>query len=680
MLKAAILGLLAATTAFAATPPPLVNYQGVLRDQNDNPLTGSYDMLFRFMDAASGGNEILTDQHALVTGNPVTVTNGLFNLALGSGTVADGSGPGSYTSLDAVFRDYGNVWLEIKVGAETLTPRTKFQSAAYALNATNAVAATTASTFNGYSTSFFLDTSSTYQTKSGGVLFQNYDPSIPAIEAYCANNTPTGITSINCTDTGGYFAANGSSTTGVVASGGAYGVRGYGNVAGLFIGPNSYEYAYLGDAPDQAGFAVNGRLRGGFFSSSQENYGDLGFFDGFRYYGVWAHGFYTGGYFEENYSGTFGFVADAVGSTIHGNGSKDFVQSDPELDDRTITYASLEGDEVGTYTRGTARLVGGEAKVALGSTFRLVTDPELGLTAYVAPIGAPARLYVAEKTTSEIVVKAAPGDPDVDFDYIVVGLRIGFENFAVVREKDAPAPIPKMRLLDEQMTRHPELRASTPRSRFETMEKSAGREVRASYPEADALIAKIKASDHGVTESPASKLARLPGFEERVKRQAEAGAVAVAQPAAMVGPEKGLPGAPVLETPAPTPAPVVAATREFEASEPVDAGDLLALDPSAPGKLHRAMQASDSTVVGVAVESSKMTESGLTVSVAAAIFASVKADAETGPILAGDLLVASPIPGYATAAQKPSPGTVVGKALDNLDAGTGMIRVLLMAR
>ena len=33
-------------------------------------------------------------------------------------------------------------------------------------------------------------------------------------------------------------------------------------------------------------------------------------------------------------------------------------------------YSSLEGDEVGTYTRGTARLVEGEARVDLGQTFR----------------------------------------------------------------------------------------------------------------------------------------------------------------------------------------------------------------------------------------------------------------------------------------------------------------------
>src|SRR5262245_54579695 len=41
-----------------ALPTTRINYQGVLRDQNDLPLSGTYDMTFRFMDAATAGNTI----------------------------------------------------------------------------------------------------------------------------------------------------------------------------------------------------------------------------------------------------------------------------------------------------------------------------------------------------------------------------------------------------------------------------------------------------------------------------------------------------------------------------------------------------------------------------------------------------------------------------------------------
>ena len=53
--------LLAAPAAPAATPPALVNYQGVLRDAADKPRSGSFDMVFRFFSAASAGDEILVD-------------------------------------------------------------------------------------------------------------------------------------------------------------------------------------------------------------------------------------------------------------------------------------------------------------------------------------------------------------------------------------------------------------------------------------------------------------------------------------------------------------------------------------------------------------------------------------------------------------------------------------------
>src|SRR5262245_18292423 len=142
--------------ARAAVPPTTVNYQGVLRDQNDKPLSGTYDMVLRFFDNATAGNEILVDQHTAANANAVTVSGGLFNVALGSGTITDGSGPGSYASLDAVFSDYGSVWLEVTVGVETLSPRTPIQSAAYALNATDLA---------GHPDSYYIDTSSTTQKK-----------------------------------------------------------------------------------------------------------------------------------------------------------------------------------------------------------------------------------------------------------------------------------------------------------------------------------------------------------------------------------------------------------------------------------------------------------------------------------------------------------------------------------
>ncbi|UCF81496.1 MAG: hypothetical protein JSV08_03545 [Acidobacteriota bacterium] len=121
----------AVTLAFAqATPPDLVNFQGVLRDSSDAPLDGPFDMVFRFFDDPAVGSELLVDSHLAAGSGAVTVTGGLFNVALGSGTVT-----GVYTSLTDMFRDYSAVYVEVQVGADpAMTPRIQVVSAAYALN------------------------------------------------------------------------------------------------------------------------------------------------------------------------------------------------------------------------------------------------------------------------------------------------------------------------------------------------------------------------------------------------------------------------------------------------------------------------------------------------------------------------------------------------------------------
>ncbi len=57
-----------------------------------------------------------------------------------------------------------------------------------------------------------------------------------------------------------------------------------------------------------------------------------------------------------------------------------------------------------------------------------------------------------------------------------------------------------------------------------------------------------------------------------------------------------------------------------------------------------------------------------------------KVDTDYGSIRPGDLLTTSPTPGHAMRAGDPQPGTILGKALEPLDAGTGLIKVLVMLR
>jgi hypothetical protein len=87
-------------------------------------------------------------------------------------------------------------------------------------------------------------------------------------------------------------------------------------------------------------------------------------------------------------------------------GTKSFVQNHPYKKDLSIYYVALEGDEAGTYTRGSGSVSNGLARVALGETFAWVTNPDIGLTAQVTPRGEWANLYVESVTPSELVVRS----------------------------------------------------------------------------------------------------------------------------------------------------------------------------------------------------------------------------------------------------------------------------------
>src|SRR5262245_44003715 len=165
-----------------ATPPARVNYQGALRSGLGVPENGDRDVILHLYDAAAAGSEILKDSHttACLLGaetQEVTVTAGLFNVHLGGGCVEDGAGvfAVAYDSLEKVFRDFSDVYLEVevRVGAaggagayETLSPRTRIVSAAFSLNANH---------LQGKPAAEFIDTTSNQSksgqlTLSGGIL------------------------------------------------------------------------------------------------------------------------------------------------------------------------------------------------------------------------------------------------------------------------------------------------------------------------------------------------------------------------------------------------------------------------------------------------------------------------------------------------------------------------------
>jgi hypothetical protein len=685
---------LSQTGTFAADPPVTVNYQGVLRDSADRPRNGTFEMDFIFYSSASpsAGTQILTDIHSVVN-----VSTGLFNVRLGAGNlILDGSGPGTYSSLDQVFRDFGDVWMQIVVGGEQLLPLIHVESAPFALNARS---------LQGLPAAAFVDTSSTPQSKSGPIAVTSATD--PALHGSSAGGGvgelgtnffgfPVGVYGHGPGIAGGFL--NDSSSAAILAEDN-YGIEAIGAGTGGFFENFSYGGRALvgtgragieafGIYPSPAGhFVADGYLGEaslaigdtGILARGNYNAGEFQDVLSLRSAYLASDWAATAGYFQNQNSGIFTFVATDTGSGVFTNGPKNFVQNHPSRSDRAIAYTALEGPEAGTYTRGHGTLRGPEARIALDGTFALTTDPDIGLTAILTPRGGPGDLYVASVSTQELVVRSATttGAP-IEFDYLVNGLRAGFENAPVV-VRNAPFPsavVPDLAASEARLEGEPEdVRGSTPRARFSEAPGAKGT-VAASpvvdLPGARALIAGINSPDHAAHALAApAKTAVAPALPDRASNP----------PAASISGWSALKKEPPASS-APAPAPPTAVESvpwlTVAVEGVVEPGDVLANDPEGRGPMRRPGVVGDAGVVGIVAALPAPGQARLAPSGSIVL---CKADATSRPIAPNDLLISSPLPGFAMAgATDPRAGTVLGKALEPLEAGTGMIRVLVMAR
>ncbi|HKE00904.1 MAG TPA: hypothetical protein VKE69_07840, partial [Planctomycetota bacterium] len=106
-------------------------------------------------------------------------------------------------------------------------------------------------------------------------------------------------------------------------------------------------------------------------------------------------------------------------------GQKSFLQPHPTDPSREIRFVCLEGNESGTYFRGSAKLVGGVAVIEVPEEFRLASEAT-SLTVQLTPSGERASLWTEKEDTTSIVVR---GDRDVKFHYLVNGVRRGFAEY-----------------------------------------------------------------------------------------------------------------------------------------------------------------------------------------------------------------------------------------------------------
>jgi hypothetical protein len=117
-----------------------------------------------------------------------------------------------------------------------------------------------------------------------------------------------------------------------------------------------------------------------------------------------------------------------------------------------------------------------------------------------------------------------------------------------------------------------------------------------------------------------------------------------------------------------------------DAAEPLEPGTVVIIDEAARNRVRASTKSNDTRVAGAVSPQPGLIlgEPGEgRVLVAQSGRVRIKADTRNGAIKPGDLLVTAPRAGYAMKAKSAKPGTVLGKALEPLEKGTGEILVLL---
>lgn len=121
---------------------------------------------------------------------------------------------------------------------------------------------------------------------------------------------------------------------------------------------------------------------------------------------------------------------------------KSFSMPHPTQPDTHIMYACIEGPEAAVFVRGTARLVNGEANVALPDHFVHVANLDT-MTVQVTPLSADSTgLGVVGKGPAGFAVRELQrGRGNYDFDWDVKCVRKGHEDYRVTRPRNEMAAL-----------------------------------------------------------------------------------------------------------------------------------------------------------------------------------------------------------------------------------------------
>jgi len=278
-----------------------------------------------------------------------------------------------------------------------------------------------------------------------------------------------------------------------------------------------------------------------------------------------------------------------------------------------------------------------------------------------------------------------PAGSSADFDYMVWGLRIGFEEQSIVQPKKDDSKIPSMHQHEEFFKDDPSLRSFTALARFKGIEESVHGRKNVDLSRAGSLrdaVGVFSYRDPKELEHDPGRHATLPPAQPASSPESAGGAspAGTAAPLPVEGPAKqggsvpgGSSGVADAGNGSATPMPATAAALDrFVAQGAIEDGDVVSLMPTAPGSVVRSAGPTDPLVIGCAqpvgadstAAAPRPSMTAGQVAVASSHLALCHVDASNGAIAVGDRLTLSPAPGMA---MKLDPGvagaTILGRAV-----------------
>jgi len=362
--------LIFANCNLLAQVPNTISYQGVLKDANGIPLTGSYNLLFKIYQSETGGTEIWQENQ---TG--VDVQNGIFNVILGN--------------LSTITFDQ-QYWLGAAVdGGVELVPRTKLTSVPYSL-ITKSIDFPFSGTFSG----------------NGGAFSIIHNGSDGPAAEFSNTNLSNGASTLYASNQGSNF---GEAATFIITNS---------NNEGTVV-------RILNEGTGIGAYIVNGDTQNDqpVIQAVQTGLGYTAYFDVEN-----LNNNKPAIYVKTN--GSPGGAAKFDGNVqINGDlsvsGAKNFVIDNPlDPENKILRHSSVESPERVNIYKGRAMLVGGVAVVNLPNYFDALNSPE-GREVNLTPVNGWSPLYLVNKiANNQFTVKTTnEGNQSQEFSWVIYGVR-----------------------------------------------------------------------------------------------------------------------------------------------------------------------------------------------------------------------------------------------------------------